>query len=173
MKSAHINQFPKNRTDQLIVKEVDGETLVYDLADDKAHCLNQSAALVWKNCDGKKSISEIKTSLAEQAGAPVDERVVWLALDQLEKFKLLTDVPTPPAVFSGMSRRQVMRNLGVAAVALPMIMSMAAPTAQAAASCAGVGSACGSNTQCCSNQCCGSPGFPFPGSGCPANNTCF
>lgn len=146
-------QFPYARKEQLIIKELPDETLVYDLADEKAHCLNQTAALVWKNCDGKKSISEINASLAKHAGAPVDEQVVWLALDQLEKFKLLKDVPTPPAVFSGMSRRQVMRNLGVAAVALPMIMSIAAPSAQAQASGLPNGACCTTDNQCASGNC--------------------
>ena len=45
---------PVARTESLIVKEVDGETLVYDLTTDKAHCLNDTATRVWKNCDGRK-----------------------------------------------------------------------------------------------------------------------
>jgi hypothetical protein len=32
---------PTARKDQLIVKELDDETLVYDLERDEAHCLNQ------------------------------------------------------------------------------------------------------------------------------------
>src|SRR6266851_3883161 len=127
MKDDLREQLPLARTDQLIVKEVDDEVLVYDLKNDKAHCLNDTAAKVWKNCDGKKSIGEIQASLADEASAPVDEGVVWLALDQLEKFKLLAEVPTAPAVFAGMSRRQLMRNLGVAAIALPVVVSIISP----------------------------------------------
>ena len=125
-----------------LVKEVDDETLVYDLKTDKAHCLNNTAAKVWKNCDGKNSVTDISTSLANDTGVTVDEGVVWLALDQLEQFKLLDKVPTTPAVFAGMSRRQLMRTVGLAAVALPVIVSIVAPTAVSAVSC---GQVCNSN----------------------------
>ena len=154
---------PKARTDQLIVKELPDETLVYDLADDKAHCLNDTAAQVWKNCDGNKSVGEIKALLAEEACAPIDEGVVWLALDQLEKFKLLEEGPTAPAVFAGMSRRQLMRNLGVAAVALPMIVSIISPSPAQAASC---GQTCSGSGQ-CTQLGCGTCTGPSP-----ATRTC-
>ncbi len=39
---------PHGRKDGLVVKELGNETLVYDLERDEAHCLNQTAALVWK-----------------------------------------------------------------------------------------------------------------------------
>ena len=145
MKNNHPAQPPKARKDQLIIKELPDETLVYDLADDKAHCLNSTAAQVWKNCDGKNSVTDISTSLAKETGVAIDEGLVWLALDQLEKFKLLAEVPTAPAVFAGMSRRQLMRNLGVAAVALPMIVSIISPTPAYAVSC---GQPCSSGADC-------------------------
>ena len=44
MKNDRPEQLPKARTEQLIVKEVDGEVLVYDLTTDRAHCLNDTAA---------------------------------------------------------------------------------------------------------------------------------
>lgn len=152
MKSRSNQNLPKARKDQLIIKELPDETLIYDLDRDQAHCLNQTAALVWKSCDGKKSVAEINASLAKEAGVPIDERVVWLALDQLEKFSLLAEVPTTPEVFAGMSRRQLIRNIGVAAVALPVIISIAAPTAQAQLSCipSGQGAPCTNATNCCS-----------------------
>jgi hypothetical protein len=135
MKDDRREQLPLARTERLIVKEVDDEVLVYDLKNDKAHCLNDTAAKVWKNCDGKNSVSEISASLLKENGVPVDEGVVWLALDQLEKFRLLDEVPTAPKIFAGMNRRQLMRNLGVAAIALPVIISIAAPPAEAQTSC--------------------------------------
>ena len=48
MKNNRPDQLPRARTSELIVKELPDETLVYDLANDKAHCLNHTAALVWK-----------------------------------------------------------------------------------------------------------------------------
>ena len=51
MKNA--SRLPHARTDNLVIRELDDETLVYDMERDEAHCLNQTAALVWKQCDGK------------------------------------------------------------------------------------------------------------------------
>lgn len=143
---------PVARTASLIVKEVDGETLVYDLKTDKAHCLNDTAARVWKNCDGRKTVKEIAAVLSAKSNSSVKDEVVWLALDQLEKFKLLEDAPAKPAVFAGMTRRQMVARLGIAAVALPAIISIVSPTAQAAASGA-TGSCCINPNDCASNQC--------------------
>ena len=85
-----MNQnLPIARKDSLIVKELPDETLVYDTQRDKAHCLNSTAALVWKNCDGKKTVDQLREVMEHDAGAPVPEEMVWLALDQLESFKLL------------------------------------------------------------------------------------
>jgi hypothetical protein len=154
MKADRPEQLPLARTEQLIVKEVDDEVLVYDLKTDKAHCLNKTAAKVWKNCDGQKSLTEIKAALANDSGASVDEGVVWLALDQLKQFKLLAEVPSAPAVFAGMSRRQVMRNIGIAAITLPLITSIVAPSAVMAASVCG--GACNPGTNPCTNPTCNS-----------------
>jgi hypothetical protein len=125
---------PVARTESLIVKEVDGETLVYDLKSDKAHCLNDTAARVWKNCDGSNSVSEIAEVLSRESNASVKDEVVWLALDQLEKFKLLEEAPAKPSFLAGMTRRQMVARLGIAAVALPAIISIMAPTASAVGS---------------------------------------
>lgn len=122
---------PVARTESLIVKEVDGETLVYDLKTDKAHCLNETAALVWKNCDGRKSVSEISKVLSADSNTSVQDEIVWLALDQLEKFKLLEEAPAKPSFLAGITRRQMVARLGIAAVALPAIVAIVAPTAQA------------------------------------------
>ena len=125
---------PVARTESLIVKEADGETLVYDLTTDKAHCLNHTAASVWKNCDGRKTVSEIGAALSAEANTDVKDEVVWLALDQLKKFKLLEAAPARPGFLAGMTRRQMVARLGIAAIALPAIVSIIAPTPAAAAS---------------------------------------
>ncbi len=162
------NQFPKARKEALIIKELGDETLVYDRNNDQAHCLNQTAALVWEHCDGDSNVSEIAESLAKQTSTKANETIVWLALDQLHKFDLLESALPAHPHLAGVNRRQWVRNVGLAAIALPIIISIAAPAAQAAASCTAPGGACGSNNQCCSNQCCGSPGVPA----CPVNNVC-
>ncbi len=172
-----MNVTPVARTASLIVKEVDGETLVYDLTTDKAHCLNYTAARVWKNCDGRKSVSEISGVLSVESNTSVKDEVVWLALDQLEKFKLLEETPARPGFLAGMTRRQMVARIGVAAVALPMIISIVSPIAASAASGA-LGTCCLNPTDCASGTCdqdpkagpfCNGVGAP-PGS--PSTKSC-
>jgi hypothetical protein len=139
---------PVARTESLIVKEVDGETLVYDLTNDKAHCLNDTAARVWKNCDGRKTVSEISEALSAESNTSVKDEVVWLALDQLEKFKLLAAAPAKPGFLAGMTRRQMVARLGIAAVALPAIVSLVVPVAQAQGSVQPVFTCCTNKNEC-------------------------
>ena len=47
------NTTPKAKTERLIVREIDGETLVYDRSRAAASCLNEFAARVWRECDGE------------------------------------------------------------------------------------------------------------------------
>lgn len=153
MKADRSNQVPKARHEQLIVKELPDELLIYDLKHDQAHCLNETAALVWKNCDGRKTVAELREQMEDNAGSPVPEEMVWLALDQLETFKLLDKAALKPAQFAGMNRRDLVRRVGMAAIALPVILSIVAPTAQAQASGLAPGSCCGNPNQCASNTC--------------------
>lgn len=122
---------PKARSEGLVVRELSDEVLVYDLERHEAHCLNETAAAVWKHCDGETSPSEIGFRLAREVGVPVDEDVVWLALEDLGKLQLLET----PVVRSepGLSRAQLMRRVGVvtAAIALPAAFSLNVPSASA------------------------------------------
>jgi hypothetical protein len=143
---------PVARTESLIVKEVDGETLVYDLKLDKAHCLNDTAARIWKNCDGHNTVSDIAALLGREAGVEVRDEVIWMALDQLKKLELLDDTVTAvqPSILAGMTRRQAVRAFGVAAVVLPMVTTLLVPNASAQASFP----CCQNDTDCLSGQCC-------------------
>jgi hypothetical protein len=120
---------PLARQESLVVKEVDGETLVYDRETDQAHCLNPTAASVWKKCDGRTSVRELARTLRAETNLTANEDLVWLALDQLEKVKLLDQPLQKPAGYlGGVSRRQVVRTLGVAAITLPLVTSIIVPT---------------------------------------------
>jgi hypothetical protein len=148
---------PRKRIEGLVIQELPDEVLVYDRDRDKAHCLNQTAALVWKYCDGKTTVSNMTHRLEHDLSTEsVDEKVVWYALDQLGKDHLLEEMVVPPTLLGGMSRREMVRVLGVAAVvAVPLVTSIIAPTPAQAATCLPSGSACTSNAQCCSNTCTG------------------
>ena len=119
----------------LVVQELSGEVLVYDRERNKAHCLNSTAALVWNHCDGKTSVAQITRAIEREIKAPVDEDVIWLGVDQLSKTHLLQERARVPENKSGLSRREVMKRIGLAAaVALPVVTSIMAPTAAQAAS---------------------------------------
>src|SRR6185503_15133397 len=157
MKNDRPEQLPLARTEQLIVKEVDDEVLVYDLKTDQAHCLNKTAALVWKKCDGRATVENIAGSLANEINVAKDERIVWLALDQLEKFNLLESAATQPGFLPRINRRQLVRTIGVATLALPVIFSIASPRpVEAASPCSNPmgrpgGCPCATDAQCASN----------------------
>lgn len=129
-------QFPIARKTGLVVQDVPDETLVYDLDSNKAHCLNQTAALVWKSCDGKNSVSDIARLVGSSAGETINDDFVWLAIDQLSENNLLEQ--EIKSNFAGQSRREVIKKIGLASmVALPIIASLVAPqNAMALVSCA-------------------------------------
>lgn len=150
------NEHPLAKKENLVVRELDRELLVYDRTRDTAHCLNQTAALVWKFCDGQTSISAIAQLLEKELNTPVDEDFVWCALEQLGRDRLLVERLTPPAPFGGMNRRAMIRALGVAAVvAVPVVTSIVAPTPAQAVSCLPTGAGCTSGAECCSTVCSG------------------
>jgi hypothetical protein len=152
---------PLARQERLVVQELPEEVLVYDLDRDKAHCLNQTAAFIWKQCDGRTTLATAHQRLEEKFGARVDEAMIWLALDQLERFDLLQERVTRPSGVHRPSRRSVIRSMGLAAVvAVPLITSIVAPTVQAVSSCAQNGEPCQGNGNCCSNNCEATAGQP-------------
>lgn len=145
------HQYPNRRQEKLVVRELADETLVYDLARHKALCLNVAAAAVWKRCDGKATPQQ----LARELG--MDVQAVWCALDQLGKDGLLEGRPTLPSGLAGLNRRQQLKLLGkVAAVTIPLVTAVTAPTAAEAATCLPSGATCGISAQCCSGICSGS-----------------
>jgi hypothetical protein len=127
------------------------------LRTNKALCLNQTAAFVWQHADGETSVRQIAYLLQRKLSTPVDESVVWFALEQLEKDGLLESKLNAPQRFAGMSRRDLISNLGKsAAVALPLVMMITAPTAAHAQSNItnlANGSVCNDASQCTNGGC--------------------
>ncbi len=129
------SQIPVARKEGLVIQETSDEVLVYDLTTNKAHCLNQTAAFVWKSCDGNNSIPEITNLFKNEVGTEIHEDLIWLAIDQLSDKNLLEKEMT--TALAGRSRREVIKKVGLAAVvALPVVASLLAPTSvMAATSC--------------------------------------
>lgn len=146
------------RQHELLVEQVGDETVVYDLESKAVHCLSPLAAVVFENCDGRMTPAGCATVATERLGRAVTEDEVVAALDQLEERSLFSSPVLKLENGNGMSRRDFARRsavVGASALAVPLITSIAAPTAAMAASgiasgCAG----CGKNPDCVSNHCC-------------------
>jgi hypothetical protein len=50
---------PQGRQDNLVVQELNGEVLIYDLKVNKAFCLNDTSAQVWQACDGQNRLPKL------------------------------------------------------------------------------------------------------------------
>lgn len=152
MNNPNNTQNPMARHNGLVVQEMPDEVLVYDMDTNKAHCLNQSAAFVWKSCDGNNTVGDIVKQFEANGNGKVTEDFVWLAIDQLNENGLMDSKIAPR--FEGQSRRQVLKTIGLASmVALPVIASLVAPQ-----------KALGSASCTCAAA-------PCPASGCPGT-TC-
>ena len=150
-------RLPRARTSDFVIRELDDETLVYDTTRDEAHCLNRTAALVWGQCDGKTTAVQAARVLQGKLDASVDSDLVWLAVKQLERFHLVESSAKSPSV----SRRALVLKYAPAALALPVIMSISAPTPAGASSCGVQGASCSN------------PGDPPCCPGCGCDGTCF
>ncbi|HWQ31394.1 MAG TPA: PqqD family protein [Blastocatellia bacterium] len=182
---------PLARSSDLVTREVADEVLVYDLKRHKAHCLNRTAALVWKHCDGQHTMADIAGLIGQDSHAIIDEATVRLAVAQLGRAHLLADGPIDLPEGFRLSRREAIRRLGLgAAAAVPLVTSIISPTAAQAATCGdknnnnnqnAVGCPCSGADDCASNCCgfsaasgniCVSPGSVPTGSPCRANCEC-
>ena len=150
---------PRARTKGLVIEELKEEVLIYDLARSRAHCLNPTAAVVWKHCNGRKTAAQIagllrETDLPVSGNNTFTEQVVWLALEQLSRDHLLEERSSWPAHIPRVSRREAMRRIGIgAAIAMPIVASITAPQAAQAGSCRARNASCSTGAECCSGAC--------------------
>lgn len=125
---------PVARTEGLVVRPIGDETLVYDTRLHRAHCLNRTAALVFRLCDGTRTASEIAVLIG--AGPAANDGPVEAALELLAEAGLLASPPVTGGRL-GTSRREVLRRVGLGAALLaPIVTSLVVPSpAEAAATC--------------------------------------
>jgi hypothetical protein len=126
-----VRKGARARSTGLIVRDLRGEVVVYDTLTHRAHCLNATAAFVFRHADGHRS----DTDIARLLGPGADDGLVASALEQLAGAGLLEPSSTPAD--SCPSRREVLRQVGVgAAVLAPVVLSLVVPTpAEASATC--------------------------------------
>ncbi len=147
---------PRARSAGLIVRDLAGEVIVYDLEGHRAHCLNPTAAAVFRRCDGRHSPHDLAAALGEDTGTSPDEDIVRLALEQLRAAGLLEPGRSAGPAAGGSPedplRRVALRaGLGAAAL-LPFVTSLLVPTpAEAANTCIPVEACTGNTLQPCYN----------------------
>jgi len=128
---------PKARKNDLLVETIENEVLVYDLRNSRAHCLNKNAAFLWDCCDGRTSLQQLAAKLQKQLGARDCAELVTIALQDLSKADLLQQKAPSSGERPSISRRDLIRRIGIAAATIPAVTSILVPTAQAAGSCLG------------------------------------
>ncbi len=136
----------------LLVEELPGETLVYDLDRHRAHCLNLLAAFLLSRSDGKRDAGELARSASRELGIPLCEEVVEVGLAGLARARLVDWEPGPGADVS-VSRRRALGRMALVGVALPTILTLVAPEAAQAVTLI-PSSQCGAATvgRCCTNR---------------------
>ena len=115
-------QSPTTHTEQL-----GDEASVYDWARAQVHALNPTAACVWRQCDGVTSPDAIAAALHQELGIPEAAAVVDLTLTQLASLHLLALPVESRGDRPGTTRRWLLAR-GVAAVMLPAVYSIVAPS---------------------------------------------
>jgi hypothetical protein len=132
-------------------EEIDGGGLIiFDEQGEQVLGLNRSAALVWRSCDGNRSVSDLVEVLTAELGEQADRDQVLIALDELEKHGLIDsgyERRDPNA--ARLSRRQFIRRVGIAAAVavgvVPVVHSLAVPSPAA-------GSTLGTHYMYCPNK---------------------
>lgn len=105
---------PHARKTGVVVEEVDGEVLIYDLARNEAHCLRDVTALVWRLADGQIPVETIIERVRESSTGDVTEDGVWSALESLSEAHLLIEPIAGPSLAFIQTRREMMRRIVIA-----------------------------------------------------------
>jgi hypothetical protein len=125
---------PRKRTERLLTAEVEGEIVAYDLDRLRAHRLSETAAAVFELADGARTVDEIAAAVRARFGIPRPLPLVQLALQALDRAHLLVRDPAVARPPRALTRRRLLKRIAVAAALLPVVSSLTAPTALAAAS---------------------------------------
>lgn len=152
---------PRARNQGLLARGLGDEVVVYDLESHHSHCLNRTAALVWRACDGQRSVGAIAAQVGRKLRRPADEDLVRYTLRRLSDARLLDPGTRETAT---LTRRQLARRIGQAAL-LPVVISLLAPKPSEAVTCeagcptcdcsvAGNGTTCWNGVDCSSYVCC-------------------
>jgi hypothetical protein len=150
-----MNSLPQVRAG-LLRHQLDGQVLIYDTREDCVHLLDTTTGHVFELLEqGGRSREGIVAELAARMNSIEGESLLQLSLDELRKADLLVAAQAHTEPLSDISRRDLVRKLGLAGAAallVPTITTLTATRAYAQASCLPSGHTCagGSPPACCS-----------------------
>lgn len=121
-------------TASLTIEELPDELMIFDANRNKAFCLNQTAAFVWKHADGSKTIRQIADLMTKQMGKPVTREMIEFSLSILAKDGLLEPGAMSTPIAPGLTRRAILQKFGLGAMALPAVTVLLVSPAKAHAS---------------------------------------
>lgn len=140
-----MNSLPRVRAG-LLRHELDGQVLIYDARDDRVHLLDTTTGHVFELLQEEgKTRESIVSELASRMNAIETDSLLQLSLDELRKANLLDDGASKVPALSDISRRDLLRKVGLAgaaALAIPAIATLTATSAYAQASCLAGGAVC-------------------------------
>jgi hypothetical protein len=132
---------PKSRLSELLVERVADDLLVLDQKNAVGHCLNQAAAAVLEKCDGTRSEEDIRHAIETEVGSPVAPVIVTYALQELGLKRLLeprngesgerlesSSSSSVAAPATRIRRRDLMKQMGAAALLVPAVTTVLVPT---------------------------------------------
>jgi hypothetical protein len=152
---------PKAKTTDAVVQKTENELLIYNLSTNNAYCLNETSALVWELCDGKRTVEDIINEMSSKLKTAISKDFVRLAIDQLANDDLLENSDETGSNFTRVSRRDVIRKVGFASmIALPLVSAVVAPNAMNAASLLVTTAMCTTDSECASGNCISDGGGP-------------
>jgi hypothetical protein len=86
-----MKKMPRVRED-VSLQELGEEVMIYDPLNEKVHILNTTAHSIWKLCDGRCTIQEIKEKISKMFPNTAEHEIhddIVAAIDNFEKNKLL------------------------------------------------------------------------------------
>jgi len=124
---------PKVRRDELTIREVGQELVLYDARHQCAHRLNKAAAPILQASDGTRTVDQIALLLSQDLDIKERSELVWMTLQDLSQADLLTAAIIPPGN-SDRTRRNLLHKAAMIGLALPVVESVIAQSAKAHAS---------------------------------------
>lgn len=142
---------PKARKANLVVQTLEKELLIYDLDENKAYCLNETARLIYDQCDGKTTMAQAAKRVGKKLKSPVDDQIFQMALYQLKTNNLL-DADASVENIQKVSRRRLVQTGLALGVALPAIGALVVPAGSVlVGTCRGPQQSCTGTQDCCDN----------------------